>query len=65
MQLTINGQPAEVSTTTLAELLQSLGYTNNWLAVAVDGEHVPKSIWNDTELREFQSLEILAPMQGG
>jgi sulfur carrier protein len=35
------------------------------VAVAVDGEVVPRSEWETTPLREGQSVEIVAAVQGG
>jgi thiazole synthase len=35
------------------------------VAVAVDGEVVPRSEWDRTELREGQKVEVLAAIQGG
>jgi thiazole synthase len=35
------------------------------LAVAVDGEVVPRSEWDRTRLREGQKVEVLAAIQGG
>jgi thiazole synthase len=35
------------------------------VAVAVDGEVVPRSEWEATRLREGQSIEVLAAIQGG
>jgi thiazole synthase len=35
------------------------------LAVAIDGEVVPRSEWDSTELREGQKVEVLAAIQGG
>ena len=35
------------------------------LAVAVDGEVVPRSEWESTDLAEGQSVEVLAAIQGG
>jgi sulfur carrier protein len=35
------------------------------VAVAVDGEVVPRSEWETTALREGQSVEIVAAVQGG
>ncbi|MBS2003708.1 MAG: sulfur carrier protein ThiS [Cyanobacteria bacterium SZAS LIN-5] len=65
MQLTINGQQADVPAKTLDELLLLLGHTDRWFAVALDGMHIPRDVWSHTELREFQAVEILSPMQGG
>jgi thiazole synthase len=35
------------------------------VAVALDGEVVPRSAWTSTPLREGQSVEVLAAIQGG
>jgi thiazole synthase len=35
------------------------------LAVAIDGEVVPRSEWERTQLRDGQSVEVLAAIQGG
>ena len=35
------------------------------LAVAIDGEVVPRSEWGRTSLREGQKVEVLAATQGG
>ena len=35
------------------------------VAVAVDGEVVPRGSWTTTELREGQKVEVLQAVQGG
>ena len=35
------------------------------VAVAVDGEVVPRGRWSNTELREGQQVEVLHAVQGG
>jgi len=35
------------------------------MAVAVDGEVVPRSEWGQTEVLEGQSIEVVAAVQGG
>jgi sulfur carrier protein len=35
------------------------------VAVAVDGEVVPRGRWSDTALREGQQVEVLHAVQGG
>jgi sulfur carrier protein len=35
------------------------------IAVAVDGEVVPRSAWDETELREGQRVEVVGAIQGG
>lgn len=65
MQLLINGLRTEVESSTLAELLNHLGHADGTFAVAIDGEHVPRHNWGKSKLIEDQSVEIIAPMQGG
>jgi sulfur carrier protein len=35
------------------------------VAVALDGQVVPRGAWEATELREGQAVEVLAAIQGG
>jgi sulfur carrier protein len=35
------------------------------VAVAVDGEVVPRSAWGSTQLREGQRIEVVGAIQGG
>ncbi|MFL5870768.1 MAG: sulfur carrier protein ThiS [Solirubrobacterales bacterium] len=35
------------------------------IAVAVDGDVVPRSQWDDTPLREGQRVEVVGAIQGG
>ena len=35
------------------------------VAVAIDGEVVPRSAWRETRLREGQRIDIVAAVQGG
>ncbi len=65
MQLFVNGEMNDVPVSTLAELIALLGHSGDSFAVAVDGDHVPKHSWSESKLAEHQSVEIIAPMQGG
>jgi sulfur carrier protein len=58
----VNGEEREVPQgTTLAELVQPA----RGVAVAVDGEVVPRSDWAETRVAEGQALEVLRAVQGG
>jgi sulfur carrier protein len=64
MKLTVNGEPREVDdVTTLARLL--VDQPSRGVAVAVDGEVVPRAGWAAFRLAEGQSVEILTAVQGG
>jgi thiazole synthase len=52
---------------TVASAIDAAGVANgrDGVAVAVDGEVVPRSEWETTPLAEGQSIEVLAAIQGG
>jgi len=63
----LNGQSKEVAATTLDELLGELGQEpgRKGIAVALNGEVVPRGKWHDTELASGDSVEIVGAVQGG
>ncbi|WP_303673774.1 sulfur carrier protein ThiS [Vampirovibrio chlorellavorus] len=66
MQLLVNGEPHQVpEATSVQDLLNQLGYEPKAIAVAVDGDFVPKHQYATLALRPAQSVEVLSPMQGG
>ena len=50
--------------TTVATLLQSLGYPDRGIVVAVDQAVVPRSSWATT-LSDGAHIEVLTAVQGG
>jgi sulfur carrier protein len=44
---------------------QAGGAPARGVAVAVDGEVVPRSAWESTTLREGQTIEVVGAIQGG
>ena len=68
MTVIVNGQPAQVTDgQTVAELLASLGHPAGGpgIAVARNGEVVPRSAWSSTGLDPGDRLEVLGASQGG
>ena len=65
MKLEINGDTAQSSASNLAALLQELGHDETRVATALNRVFVPRSERETTTLSEGDSVEILAPMQGG
>jgi sulfur carrier protein len=64
----VNGQPHEVSSgMTVDRLLEALGHDSAGagIAVAVNGEVVPRGAWPATALRERDRIEVLGAAQGG
>jgi sulfur carrier protein len=63
----INGEPRERGGATIAELVAELGVDPGarGVAVAVDGEVVPRAEWDQLRINEGQRVEALSAMQGG
>ena len=66
MQLVVNGEASEFDeVATVQQLLEKLGYEPKSIAVAIDGQFVPRHEYPTFQLTESQALEVVAPMQGG
>jgi sulfur carrier protein len=64
----VNGQPAEVDPgQTVAGLLTGLGHPPGGpgIAVALNGEVLPRAAWAPTVLCEHDRIEVLGATQGG
>jgi len=63
----VNGEPRERAGATIAELLRDLGVEDRprGVAVAVDGEVVPRAEWPERRVNEGERVEALSAMQGG
>jgi sulfur carrier protein len=65
MRIRVNADDLEVDDqTTVATLLQSLGYPDRGIAVAVDQAVVPRSSWTAT-LSDGANIEVVTAVQGG
>jgi sulfur carrier protein len=68
MTVIVNGERAEVDAgQTVAGLLAALGHPPGGpgIAVALNGEVVPRSAWATTGLGDNDRLEVLGASQGG
>jgi len=66
--IVLNGQPADVAAgETVAAVLARLGLPPQarGVAVAVDGEVVPRASWDSRTVAEDARVEVLTAMQGG
>jgi sulfur carrier protein len=64
----LNGEPSEIPAgETVAAVLRRLGLEADakGVAVAVDGEVVPRACWEAFALAEDARVEVLTAMQGG
>lgn len=65
MMIRVNAERVEVDDqTTVAALLQSLGYPDRGIAVALDQAVLPRSDWTAT-LSDGAQLEVVTAVQGG
>ena len=68
MTIELNGEAVELeSGARVADAVERAGAGGGerGVAVAVDGEVVPRSAWQETELREGQRIEVVVAVQGG
>lgn len=65
MRILLNGTEQRLVTNRLDEALEALGYKGAIVATAVNGRFVPAGQRTSTHLADGDSLEVLAPMQGG
>ena len=67
MKLEVNGEPVTLpkGSTVRSAIEASGASTERGVAVALDGEVVPRSEWDATPLADGQKVEVLAAIQGG
>ncbi len=68
MRIELNGEPRELADgSTLADAVRASGVAREGrgVAVALDGEVVPRAEWDSTRLAEGSAVEVLAAVQGG
>jgi thiazole synthase len=68
VRIELNGAPRELpdgATLATAVRESGAGEAPRGVAVALDGEVVPRGEWEGTPLREGQAVEVLAAIQGG
>jgi sulfur carrier protein len=65
IRLVVNGEATETGAATLAELVAALGYNEGEVATALNGDFVPRGARAETRLAAGDSVEIVAPRQGG
>jgi sulfur carrier protein len=68
MTIELNGRPAELPEgATVADAVTATGAESNGrgVAVAVDGDVVPRGEWSAIALRDGQAVEVVRAAQGG
>ena len=66
IKVSVNGQIQSIDLNiTLKQLLINLNYTTNSFAVAINTTFVPLDKYNITIINDGDTIDILAPVQGG
>jgi sulfur carrier protein len=66
VELTVNGEAAELADgATVADLVAQRALGHDRVAVARNGDVVPRSGWAQTPLAPGDAVEVLAPTAGG
>ncbi|HXD59396.1 MAG TPA: sulfur carrier protein ThiS [Thermoleophilaceae bacterium] len=66
MRVFLNGEPRELDEgATVDAAVAITGAPDRGVAVAVDGEVVPRGQWTSMQLQEDQKVEVLQAVQGG
>jgi len=62
----VNGEPSDVAPgITVAALLRALDAPQRGVAVALDGEVVPRGAWAQTTVADEARVEVVVAVQGG
>jgi sulfur carrier protein len=62
----VNGDDSQIAVgTTVATLLAQLEAPDRGVAVAIDGDVVPRSQWAQTKLEDNANVEVVMAVQGG
>lgn len=66
MRLILNGKETSSDAASIAELLRMLDVTDpRGVAVAVNGEVIARTSWDQVQLSEGERVEVLRAVQGG
>lgn len=66
MRIRVNRVEREVSDgATIAHVLRELDLAGDWVAIAVEGEVVPRSHWAERNLHAGEEVEVVTAMAGG
>lgn len=65
VELVCNGEPVTVEDDRLASIVETLGYGDRKVVVAVNETFVAKAEWPAFRVPPESRLDILAPIQGG
>lgn len=66
IELSVNNESVSLTDKTLlSDALQQWGYGESKIAVAINGEFVPRSTYTERELLNGDQIDIVKPVGGG
>ena len=65
LSIKVNGEVVETSNQILAKIIDQLNLVSKGIAVAINDEVVPKTDWQNFELKENDEVLIITATQGG
>ncbi len=68
MELTINGEARNIEAANISQLLTAEleeGHTRRGIAVALNGQVVPRSQWDEARISKGDRVEIVRALPGG
>ena len=66
IEVIVNGKRTEISSVmNVKEIIKELNYKQEGFSLALNGTFVAISTYENTMVRDNDSIEILAPVQGG
>ena len=67
MKLLLNGQSIDIERDDLLSLLEQQGidHTRSGIAIAVNGDVIPRKRWIEHTLADNDQVEVITAMQGG
>ena len=66
IELSVNNESISLANITLlSDALQQWGYGESKIAVAINGEFVPRSTYSERELLNGDQIDIVKPVGGG
>ena len=65
VSIELNGETLRTEAATLADLLDEKGYNGAVVATALNGTFLPKGLRAAAPLSDGDTVEVVAPMQGG
>lgn len=65
MKITLNGEARDLSGPTVQDALAEIGLGTARVATALNGDFLPVATRASAALKDGDTLEVVAPMQGG